>query len=59
MNESTYFDILVEWNYWGNFQSQLKKRQFYLKRVQALFSPRTALSLLGIRRAGIFLSLEP
>ena len=52
MNQSTYFEILVDWNYWGNFLSKLKKRQLYLKRVQALFSPRTALSLLGIRRAG-------
>ncbi|HEX9972100.1 MAG TPA: ATP-binding protein [bacterium] len=52
MNESTYFDILVDWNYWGNFQSALKKREIYLKRVHTLISPRTALSLLGIRRAG-------
>ncbi|MCU0645594.1 MAG: ATP-binding protein, partial [bacterium] len=52
MNESNYFNILVDWNYWGNFQTQLKNRPRYLKRVQTLFSPRTALSLLGIRRAG-------
>lgn len=52
MNNSTYFDILVDWNYWGNFQSELKKRERYLKQVHTLFSPRTALSLIGIRRAG-------
>ncbi|MCI0493499.1 ATP-binding protein [candidate division KSB1 bacterium] len=52
MNTSAYLDILVDWNYWGDFKSQLKKRKLYLKRVQSLFSPRTALSLLGIRRAG-------
>ncbi len=52
MNESTYFEILVDWNYWGNFRVQLKHRRIYLNRIQALFSPRVALSILGIRRAG-------
>jgi len=52
MNESTYFEILIDWNYWGNFQVQLKHRHIYLNRIQVLFSPRVALSILGIRRAG-------
>ena len=52
MNSSDFLDILTDWNYWGNYRIDLKKREFYLKRINTLFSPRTALTLLGIRRAG-------
>lgn len=52
MNSSDFLSILTDWNYWGNYRIDLIKREFYLNRIKALFSPRTALILLGIRRSG-------
>lgn len=52
MNSSELFNILVDWNYWGNFSVQLKERPQYTQRMKALFTQRIALTLLGIRRAG-------
>ncbi len=45
-------EILLDWNYWGQFKTQLKNRPAYLKRMETLLSPKTALTILGIRRSG-------
>jgi predicted AAA+ superfamily ATPase len=52
MNSSDLFDILVDWNYWGSYRTQLLQRPAYLRRIEALFAAKTALVILGIRRAG-------
>jgi len=52
MNTSAFFDILVDWNFWGNFQTELEKRKSYLSKIKDLFSHRTALTIHGIRRSG-------
>lgn len=52
MNENDILQILVDWNYWGNFRVQLKNRPDYLGKIDKLFSGNTALVLSGIRRSG-------
>lgn len=45
-------DILVDWNYWGNYDRSLRSRPAYLQRMKELFSSGAALIILGVRRAG-------
>ncbi len=52
MDRAAILDILVDWNYWGEFHHELQPRPGYQARALELFSARTALMILGIRRAG-------
>ena len=52
MNETETMRILTDWNFWGDFTEALKERGPYLSRIEQLFGPKTAIILLGIRRAG-------
>ena len=52
MNEREILEILVDWNFWGNFDEKLIDRPAYLRRMKSLFGARVALVLSGVRRAG-------
>ncbi len=52
MNEREILEILVDWNFWGNFDEKLIDRPTYLARMESLFDARVALVLSGVRRAG-------
>ncbi|MFQ5825436.1 MAG: ATP-binding protein [bacterium] len=52
MNESEVLSILTDWNYWGTFRTRHRERPDYLKRMEQLFSERSATILLGVRRSG-------
>jgi predicted AAA+ superfamily ATPase len=52
MNEGEILEILVDWNFWGNFDEKLVDRPAYQNRMKSLFGARAALVLLGVRRAG-------
>lgn len=52
MNEREILEILADWNYWGNFKENPHPRPTYLSRLGMLYSGKTALVLLGVRRAG-------
>lgn len=45
-------DILVDWNYWGNYDRSLRSRPAYLQRMKEMFHSGAALIILGIRRSG-------
>ncbi|NOZ62078.1 MAG: ATP-binding protein [Calditrichaeota bacterium] len=52
MSYNNFFDILADWNYWGNFKADLKSRDDYIRQIESIFSQKTALTLFGVRRAG-------
>ncbi|RME01506.1 MAG: ATP-binding protein [Calditrichaeota bacterium] len=52
MNESQILAILSDWNFWGTYHVDARDRNTYLKRLQQLFSNRTATTIYGVRRAG-------
>ena len=52
MNEGEILEILVDWNFWGNFDEKLVDRPAYQNRMKSLFGARAALVVLGVRRAG-------
>jgi len=45
-------EVLTDWNFWGNFEENLKVRGSYLSRLRSTFGPKVATVLLGVRRAG-------
>ncbi len=52
MDKNTLLEVLLDWNYWGHFHTQLNNRPDYLERMESLLSPKTALTITGIRRSG-------
>jgi hypothetical protein len=52
MSETEILHILVDWNYWGNFRERPRNRPGYLAKMEQLFSGKTAMVLLGVRRSG-------
>ena len=47
MNELDMFDVLLDWNFWGNFKEELKERE----NIPELHG-RNALVIKGVRRCG-------
>lgn len=52
MEPSRIMNILMDWNFWGNYETQLMDRPRYSERMNDLFSRKVGLFILGIRRSG-------
>lgn len=52
MYESEAMDVLLDWNYWGNFNRKFLERPEYMKRLEAFLSGRGVIVVKGVRRSG-------
>lgn len=52
MNREEIWEILVDWNLWGNFTEKFRTREHYLKKTLNLVGGKEILVLKGIRRSG-------
>jgi predicted AAA+ superfamily ATPase len=52
MEERKILEILVDWNYWGNFKEEFIKREMYFNKLKGFLEGREAIVIKGVRRAG-------
>jgi predicted AAA+ superfamily ATPase len=52
MEERKILEILVDWNYWGNFKEEFKERPMYLHKLNNFLEGKEAIVIKGVRRAG-------
>ncbi|MEM5832526.1 MAG: ATP-binding protein [Candidatus Aenigmatarchaeota archaeon] len=52
MNEGKIMEILLDWNYWGNYRKELIEREDYFKKMINLSKGNEIIVVKGIRRGG-------
>ena len=52
MDKERIIEILIEWNYWGDYESDLKDRPVYIEKMKGMLNYNVVLIIMGIRRAG-------
>ncbi|MEM5811670.1 MAG: ATP-binding protein [Candidatus Aenigmatarchaeota archaeon] len=52
MNEEKIMEILLDWNYWGNYEKEFIERKDYEKKIENLSKGNEIIVVKGIRRAG-------
>ena len=52
MKDEEIWEILVDWNLWGNFDQEFRKREFYMSRALQLLKGKEIVVLKGVRRSG-------
>jgi hypothetical protein len=52
MEERKILEILIDWNYWGNFKEEFKERPMYLHKLNNFLEGKEAIVIRGVRRAG-------
>ena len=52
MKRSEVVDILIDWNFWGNFAPKIKERKRYLDRLKLISKGKEISVIKGVRRAG-------
>jgi predicted AAA+ superfamily ATPase len=52
MEERKILEILVDWNYWGNFKEEFIEREIYFDQLKGFLEGREVIVVKGVRRAG-------
>ncbi len=52
MKESEILEILMDWNYWGNFKREFIKRESYFEKLEKLSKGNEIVVIKGVRRSG-------
>lgn len=52
MERSEIWEILLDWNFWGNYKEEWIERKAYLKKLEEAFKTGEIVVVKGVRRAG-------
>jgi len=52
MEKNEIFEILLDWNYWGNYKDNSKERPEYLRKIRELVKTKEIVVVKGVRRSG-------
>jgi predicted AAA+ superfamily ATPase len=52
MEEKKILEILVDWNYWGNYKEEFIRREMYFEKLKKFLQGREAIVVKGVRRSG-------
>jgi hypothetical protein len=52
MEERKILEILVDWNYWGNYKEEFIRREMYFEKLKKFLQGREAIVVKGVRRSG-------
>jgi len=52
LKEERILEILIDWNYWGNFNKTFREREEYLKKLDILLKGKEIIVIKGVRRSG-------
>jgi len=52
MEERKILEILVDWNYWGNYKEEFIRRKMYFEKLREFLQGKEAIVVKGVRRSG-------